>query len=162
MDAVPPSIRAALELFETALVDVRFANLDAKTLARAAADVHAVASVVASAQAALDSARSALQERQDVLLEQVQRAVAYARVYAENDEALTQRLNAITLPRAGKGARVKDDAALVLSSAPNPPARSRGRNRKAVSSEPMLVADLPVNGSRVDGDGNGGVTAGSP
>jgi hypothetical protein len=143
MEAIPPSIRAALELFETALVDVRFANLDAKTLARAAADVHAVASVVASAQAALDSARSALQERQDVLLEQVQRAMAYARVYAENDEALTQRLNAIALPRAGRGARSKDDATLVLSSAPHPQAQPRRSKRNAVS-EQMRVAELPA------------------
>jgi hypothetical protein len=33
-----------------------------------------------------DSARGAPQERQDALLEQVQRAITYARVYAENDE----------------------------------------------------------------------------
>src|ERR1017187_3942129 len=150
MDTIPASVQAALELSETALADVRFANLDAKTLARTAADVHAVASVVASAQAALDSARCALQERQEVLLEQVQRAIAYARVYAENDEALSQRLDAITLPRAARGARAKDDAALVLSSAPHFAARSRRGKRKVAGCDPTLVADLP--GGSMSGD----------
>ncbi len=144
MDAIAPPIRAALELFETALADVRFADLDANTLAHAAADVHAVAAVVASAQAALESARGALQERQDLLLEQVQRAIAYARVYAENDEALTQRIQAIALPRALRGPRTKDDA-LVLSSMPQSSPRPRAARRKPASG-PTLVADLGSTG----------------
>jgi hypothetical protein len=154
MDAVPPPIRAALALFESALADVRFADLDAKSLARAADDVHAVAAVVASAQAALDSARGALQERQDLLFEQIQRALAYARVYAENDEPLTQRLDAITLPRTGRGGRPnKEEAALVLSSAgPHPAARPRGTKRRAVSSEPMLIVDRPAGGRAATDD----------
>ena len=161
MDAIPPPIRTALDLFETALVDVRFADLDAKTLARAAADVHAVAAVVASAQAALDSARSALQERQDILLERVQQAIAYARVYAENDEALTQRLQAISLPRSPRGARARDDAALVLSSAPHSPTRPRTGKRKSVAAGPMLVADLATAETIQIDEGDNSLAVGS-
>jgi hypothetical protein len=147
MDAVAPPIRAALELFETALAEVRFADLDAKTLARSAADVEAVAAVVTSAQAALDSARCALQERQEILLDQVQRAVAYARVYAENDDALTERLQAIALPRTPRSGRTKDDAALVLSSTTQSSPRPRSGRRKPTTAGPMLVVDRPDESS---------------
>ncbi len=141
MDAIPSPIQTALDLFETALAEVRFADIDAKTLARAAADVQAIAAVVATAQASLDSARCALQERQNALYEQVQRALAYARVYAENDDELSERLNAIPLPqsRPARLGRVKEDGALVLSSAPPRAGRVRGRPRKTPHSDAKLV-----------------------
>ena len=165
MDAVAPPIRAALELFETALAEVRFADLDAKTLARSAADVEAVAAVVTSAQAALDSARCALQERQEILLDQVQRAVAYARVYAENDEALTERLQSIALPRTPRSGRTKDDAALVLSSTPQSSPRPRAGRRKPMNAGPMLVVDRSDESSNEKtgetNDTDGGLAVGS-
>ncbi len=163
MDAVTAPVRAALELFETALAEVRFADLDAKTLARAAADVEAVAAVVASAQAALDSARSALQERQEILFDKVQRAVAYARVYAENDQALTERLQSIALPRTPRGARTKDDSALVLSSTPQAPPRPRAGRRKPMHAGPMLVVDRSDEslGEKTGDDSEGDLAVGS-
>jgi hypothetical protein len=142
MDAIPPPVQTILELFETTFADVRFADIDANTLGRAAADVQEVATVVASAQAALDSARGALQERQEALLGQVHRAIAYARVYAENDEELIQRLNAIALPRPARRTGPNEDAALVLSATPPSP-RPRGRPRKPPAVEPMRAADSP-------------------
>lgn len=148
-NAIPTPVRTALQLFETDLAHVNFAEIDAETLARAVSEVNALAGVVATAQAALDSARNALQERQDALLGQVQRALAYARVYAENDEALTQRLNAIALPRSGRVARAKDDAGLVLSSAPQP--TTRGRRRRAVqASDSLLAGCAPGGGTSVE------------
>src|SRR5579863_4402981 len=103
MEAIPTPIQTVLDLFDAAFADVRFADIDAQTLVKAAADVREVAAVVVSAQAALDSARSALQERQNALLLQVQRAMAYARVYAESDEGLLEQLEAIRLPRPTRG-----------------------------------------------------------
>jgi hypothetical protein len=136
MDAIPSPIQSLLDLFASALVEVRFADVDAQTLARAAADVQAAAAVVSTAQAALDDARHALQERQESLLAHAQRAVAYARVFAENDEALSERLGAIALPRPARRARSNGEA-LVLSSAPEAaPARPRERPRK-VAPEPQ-------------------------
>jgi hypothetical protein len=99
MIAIPPAVKSVLDLFTTDLADVRFGDLDAPALARIAGDVQAASDVVVAAQLALDVARGALHERQEVLLQQAQRALAYARVYAEADLALTARLDAITLPR---------------------------------------------------------------
>src|SRR5580698_1629703 len=61
MDAIPSPLQAILNLFATTLADVRFADLDAKTLASLASEVEAAAAVVESAEAALAAARGTLQ-----------------------------------------------------------------------------------------------------
>ena len=129
MEAISAPIQSLLDLFATALGDVRFGDVDAKTLARVAADVESAAAVVAATQATLDEAREALQERQEALLAQAQRALAYARVYAESDAALTERLEAIALPRSGRRAKASGEA-LVLSTESDAARRPRGRPRK--------------------------------
>jgi hypothetical protein len=133
---VAPSIQDLLDLFATALDDVRFGDVDAKTLARVAADVHAAAAVVATAQTALDQARELLHERQEGLLAQAHRAFAYARVYAEGDAALASLLDAIALPKSSRRAKGNGDA-LVLSGRREGEGeatrRPRGRPRKANS-----------------------------
>jgi hypothetical protein len=152
MNAISPPIQALLDLFDSHLADVRFGDVDAKALARIAADVQATAEVVTAAQVALDSARIALHERQEALLLLAQRALAYARVYAEADESLSTRLDAVALPRAARRSRPDPNATstpseLVLTSSSEAPAarRPRGRPRKIVPApanisplEPML------------------------
>jgi hypothetical protein len=133
MSAIPSPVRTVLYLFTSDLADVRFGDVDGQTLARAAADVESSADVVASAASSLETARGALHERQEALLQQAQRALAYARVYAEADEALSARLDAITLPRPTRRARGASEPTstdvLVLTAEPQPP-RPRGRPRK--------------------------------
>jgi hypothetical protein len=136
MDAIAPSIQSLLDLFTTALVEVRFADVNAQTLAHAVADVEAASEVVTIAQSALDDARQALQERQETLLQHAQRAVAYARVYAESDEALSARLGAIALPRSTRRTRPNGEALVLSSDPPATPARPRGRPRKTAAAEP--------------------------
>jgi hypothetical protein len=142
--AVSLAIQTILDLFATDLAEVRFADLDAKALERVATDVKSAADVVASAELALEAARAALQEKQDALLQHTQRALAYARVYAENDEAMSVRLEAITLPRPTRRSRTSAEM-LVLSSAPHAGPRVRGRTRKASRTEPMLEG-VTLNG----------------
>jgi hypothetical protein len=141
MDAIPSPIQSLLDLFATALVEVRFADVDAQTLARAAADVQAASAVVATAQSALDEARLALHERQEILLALAQRAIAYARVYAENDETLSGRLGAIALPRSARRVRPSGDALVLSSDPPAAPSRPRGRPRKVAMAEPTDRTD---------------------
>ena len=143
MSAIPAPIQTLLDLFSTSLADVRFADVDGQALARYATDVETAAEAVAAAQLALDATREALQGKQDTLLQQTQRALAYARVYAEGDAALSGRLEAVTLPRVTRRSRVED--ALVLSAAPQPSPRPRprGRPRKASVTEPTLEGIMP-------------------
>jgi hypothetical protein len=131
--AVLPPIQTLLDLFTTSLAEVRFADVDGQTLLRFAEQVESAAETVAAAQVALDAAREALQEKQDTLLQQAQRALAYARVYAESDEVLSAQLEAVTLPRAAR--RARGEEALVLSAEPVSAARPRGRPRKVALAE---------------------------
>jgi len=137
MSAISTPVQTVLDLFATDLADVRFGDVDSKMLAGLASDVQAAAEAVASAQALLDDARSKLQERQDALLQQAQRALAYARVYAEADAALSARIEAIALPRPARRVRA-DGEVLTLCSDPMPPRRPRGRPRKHADAEPIL------------------------
>jgi hypothetical protein len=140
MSAIPVPIQTLLDIFTTSLADLRFGDIDGQTLALSASDVESAASAMAAAQVALDAARETLQERQDALLRQAQRALAHARVHAEGDESLSGRLEAVTLPRpAARRPRAEDDAPLVLSSAALPATpRPRGRPRKLPVAEPTL------------------------
>ncbi len=142
---IPAPIQTLVTLFTTSLADVRFADVDAPTLARLSADVEAAAEAAAAAQSALDVARDALQERQDALLLQAQRALAYARVYAEGDAALSQQLDTVNLPRPTRRARGEDT--LVLEAEVQPAPRPRGRPRKVTVAESVTEALVLSAGS---------------
>lgn len=102
MTSLSPSIQPVLELFNGPLSSVRFADIDAAGLASLAGEVNTAASEVEELEAKLAELRHGLAQRQEALLVLAQRALAYARVYAENDEALLAELNRIALPRAAK------------------------------------------------------------
>jgi hypothetical protein len=137
MNPIPNPVQSVLDLFCAELADVRFADVDASTLARIAADVDAAAQGVAFQQAALDSAQKALREQQTVLLEYVQRALAYARVFAEKDEALSARIEAIELPRVARRVKGGDDAP-ILSPALRTKSRKRRRSLESSAGELLL------------------------
>lgn len=143
MSAIPPSVQAVLDLFSSELASIRFGDVDAESLAALGATVHSLSAEVAAAEASLAAARSRLQEQQDMLLLHVQRVLAYAKVYAESDAALSGRLDAIALPRSAR--RPRSDAASSSAPIETPPMerRPRGRPRKNVTAQPLLegVAD---------------------
>ena len=141
MSTTHPAVQALLDLFATSLADVRFADVDGPSLARCAAEVEAAAQAEVVARLALDAASAALQEKQEALLQRAQRALAYARVYAESDPALAASLEAIGLPRAARRATPGD--ALVLSTASETSPRPRGRPRKRPVADPTLEMSMP-------------------
>lgn len=123
MSSLSAPVQAVLELFQGPLADVRFADVDAAGLANLAAAVESAAREVAQQEAQLAELRQSLAERQDALLLLAQRAVSYARVYAEHDEALTEQLSRIALPRAGKpkkagAAKAPSEASSQVEAAP--------------------------------------------
>jgi hypothetical protein len=111
MSQLSPSLQAVLELFQGPLAELRFADVDAAVLAELAANVESAASAVAEQEARLTELRQSLIDRQDALLLLAQRALAYARVYAEPDPALTEQLARITLPKASKPRKANVKAA---------------------------------------------------
>jgi len=123
-DPISGALRELLAIFGDALGDVKFPDVDARALGAQAKQIEEKFVSVRRAEAALAEARLTLGEAQDQLLQRAQRALAYARVFADGDAALTAKLDAIALPRTrpgkpGPGAPATDDAP-----------RKRGRPRK--------------------------------
>ncbi len=107
-DPISPAMRALLEVFSTELSEVKFPDVDTEVLEEGASRVREQAEAVARAQAALEAARQALYESQEALLQKGQRALAYARIFAEDDAELSAKLEGISLPRAArKGPKVE-------------------------------------------------------
>jgi hypothetical protein len=101
-DPISPSLHALLDLFSAELDGVAFPELDRGVLEVTAQTVRERAEALAQAQAALDAARAALLEGQETLLSKGQRALAYARIYAEEHPELLARLDGIQLPKTAR------------------------------------------------------------
>jgi hypothetical protein len=123
-NTIPSAIEALLELFRTELEEVRFPDVDGQALATAAEGVRSAASDVAQAERALTAALKALSDRQEALHHKSLRALAYARIYAEDDAGLLSRLEAVQLARPAGGA-----------AADTATAKRRGRPRKQAGSD---------------------------
>ena len=107
---IPEPLRALLGLYETELRELKFPDIDAQVLAQSGRAVLSAAEEVAEAEAALDAARAELQRHQEALLHKGQRALAYARVFAEEQPELLEKLAQITLPRPPRRAAVDAQA----------------------------------------------------
>lgn len=144
-DPIPAPIQSLLAIFGDYLADVRFPDVDAEVLGGAADEVRRLAQEVARAEAVLEAARAALADGQEVLLARSQRALAYARIFAEDDAALSARLDGVGLPRAAR--RVpRSEPAVAAADAPQPIESAtangprRGRPRKEAAPASLFAA----------------------
>jgi hypothetical protein len=135
-----------LELFATDLAKLRFGDLDAAALNEAAGAVRAAARDVAEAEALAATARTALEAAREALLHKGQRALAHARIYAEGQPELAERLDGITLA----GSRRVEPRAITPELADATP-RRRGRPPKASAVTGTLALGgapgAPANGT---------------
>jgi len=102
MSYLSPSVQAVIDLFQGPLAEVRFADVDVAALANLARSADAAAAELAEHEARVSELKQVLADRQEALLLLAQRGLAYARVYAEHDEALSEQLSRINLPKAAK------------------------------------------------------------
>jgi hypothetical protein len=141
-DPISPALQDLLKLFGQELATVKFPELDRAVLEEAAERVKEKAEAVARAQSALEAARQALYESQEALLHKGQRALAYARIFAEDDAELSAKLDGISLPRpVRKAPRAEGVAAFeapALQGEESSP-RRRGRPPKARTSAPLFA-----------------------
>jgi hypothetical protein len=148
-DLLAPDLQQLIQLFTT-LPNVRFPDLDASALHDAVAKVKERHLEVLHVEAQLAASRGALDEEQEALLKKGHRLLAYLKVFAENDEALAQRLSGLSLPRVRKPVQpraeptVTEDGALA---APPEAPKKRGRPRKVQpSTSEVLFAEAPTAG----------------
>ncbi len=83
-DPIPPSVKALVDLFKNELSAITFPGVDGALLEQLAADVQKYTDAVIKAEAAVETARAALRESEEALAVKSQKALAYARVYAED------------------------------------------------------------------------------
>ena len=133
-DPIPSTVQEVVDLFISELASLKFGDLEPSGLAQTCEEVKSLAADVARTEIELENARARLAEKRDALLQQAQRALAYARVYAESRPELASRLERITLPRS---LRRNSKAESTLSAEPSsareattPTARRRARRER--------------------------------
>jgi len=141
-DSIDPAFGELLRLFDGPLNAVSFPDVDRSVLLELTQAVRASAEEVARAEAALEATRISLEENQLALLSRGQRALAYARVYAEDNEPLQAELARITLPRTvlAKPSR-SERGDLTPRSHVEPATKPRGRPRKAPEPSPLFATN---------------------
>lgn len=131
LDTLPPDLQQLLQLFSS-LPDVRFPELDAVGLQQAVARVKEKQLELAALDAEREALRVALDEEQEALLRKGHRLHSYLKVFAEADEALGPKVNALVLPRLRK------PIATVVEGETAPAPKKRGRPRKAPSTDALF------------------------
>ena len=111
---LPLSVQQVIELFEAQLATVSFPEVDSKRLGTAAEEVSQRLASLEEAKKEVAAAEQALQQALSATLELARRGLAYARIYAEGRQPLTEVVEAIDLPFAanyrssnGRSNRVK-------------------------------------------------------
>lgn len=145
---LPPGVSALLQLFEGPLADVRFPDVDGASLLLLAEETSAATDALSAARASLAQAQSsliaaetALLTSESALVVKAQRALGYARVYAEGDAELARSLAAVELTNTRPGSPSKgrehprpsrQEGSLALEVTATPVKR-RGRPRKLLA-----------------------------
>jgi hypothetical protein len=141
---------AVLELFATDLRSVPFPDVDHTSLAAAHDAVQAALNEVAEAEAMLEAAHQALLARQEELAHKATRGLAYAKIYAETDEALAEKVAQIAaLPGLSSRSRKSTESAAQMS-AP----KRRGRPAKTQPGQAALssLASLEASSHEAEAD----------
>ncbi|MGM0574368.1 MAG: hypothetical protein ACQEXJ_01360 [Myxococcota bacterium] len=138
IDPVPPSVQQVLDLFEDALSEVTFPDIDRERLGTLAESVREQAAEVQRLREALDAARREQEERQQALLDAARKGISYARVFADGDADLTARLDDLALAREGRKRKKSRRRRPAAKEAP--PAETEGGER----THGRVVAELPL------------------
>jgi hypothetical protein len=125
-DAIPDGMQRLLGLFAGDLAKVRFGDLDGPVLEASAGAVRAAARELAEAEALAEAARGSLEAAREALVQKGQRALAYARIFAEGAPELIAKLEGIVL---GADMRRAEPRLLTPDLTEAPP-RRRGRPPK--------------------------------
>lgn len=105
VDPVPDGVAQLAELFTGPLSDVKFPDVDSEKLSAGCDALREADREVQAAFAALEAAQGRLAEEKDNLSKLAERGLAYAKVFAAEDEELQAQLAEIQLGGSKKPAR---------------------------------------------------------
>ena len=134
---MPEPIATLLDVYGAHAEALRFPEIDHETLHAQAERLREAAAEVDRCERALAAARQGLHEHQQALIARAERGLAYARIFAQDDPELLERLAAVELrERRAPGKKAGKKA---------PPRRAtRTRRRKGDGDE--SVTELPFAG----------------
>ena len=132
-DPVSEPVATLIDVFGANADALCFPEVDHSILEGLAAELRQAAVEVERQERALQQARQLLDERRDALRARAERGLAYARIFAEDDDALREQLEAIDL-----GGTAQPEAKRTTKR--HPPRRGR-RTKPAVADE--TVKELP-------------------
>jgi hypothetical protein len=130
-DSVPAFAQEVIGLYSDAMPEVRFPDVDLEVLESTAAELRDALLSVERATAELEAARTAAQRHGELLEARVERALSYARVFAQGDGPLSERIAAIE----------RSKSTPLTASAPP---KKRGRPKKNAASDASLFEVAPV------------------
>lgn len=127
IDATPTLARQVIDLYSVELADVRFPDLDLSALLYAQTELHAAQLEVERVEAELAEKRAELETRSQALLAKAERALAYAKIYAQGDDDLAPRLADMGRKRSASAMSAHTQSSPGLIAAP----KRRGRKPKS-------------------------------
>lgn len=104
-DTIPSSIQEFYDLFKKDLSNVTFPDISIEILENLISEVHEKFSALKEAQAQVIAAQEALEASQNELLQKSIRGLAYAKIYAEGQEELSEKLAQIVLSKGAKSSK---------------------------------------------------------
>lgn len=135
VDTTPLLVRQVIDLYAVELAEVRFPDMDLSSLLYAQTELHAAQVEIERVETELARARADWESRSQALTAKAERALAYARIYAQGDAELAPRIADIGKKKSGQPLHAAD-AAAVSGDAP----KKRGRKPK-LESPSELFAD---------------------
>ena len=104
-DSIPAPVQELMTIFKDHLASVAFPDVSLEVLASMAEKVSCNAREVQEALTRAESAQEALEASRSELQQKAMRAIAYARVFAEGNAALTEKLAALSFGKAPRAPR---------------------------------------------------------
>jgi multidrug efflux pump subunit AcrA (membrane-fusion protein) len=135
IDVTPTLARQVIDLYSEELAEVRFPDLDLSALLYAQAELHAAQLEVERVEAELADQRAELEVRSQALVAKAERALAYARIFAQGDEQLAPRLAEIGRRKGSLNQPTQTASSSGLIPAP----KRRGRKPKSEEPEELFT-----------------------
>jgi hypothetical protein len=139
-DTTPLLARQVIDLYALDLAEVRFPDLDLSALLYAQSELHAAQLEIERVEQELVQARSIWESRAQVLTQKAERALAYARIYAQGDAELAPRIADIGRRKPAASA---DAVSGTGGEAGAREPRKRGRKPKAESPSELFADPAP-------------------
>jgi hypothetical protein len=145
-DPVPPSVLELLTIYKTDLAKVSFPDVSLETLESLTQKVRKGAKDLQEALKAADAAREALESGQNELITKAARGLAYAKVFAEGNDDLIEKLSKISLGKTlrtpkktsqEKSKSEKPESEATLLEDPKSDEKKSGKASKKASEQPV-------------------------